>query len=106
MSGVSGGSPPSCGEGDAALPRRREDLAWRVIDGCVVIVDPRSSELHDLSEVATFYWERLDGTRSLEELLSEVVERFDVDREPARRDLEAFLADLTERGLLERGAEG
>lgn len=87
-------------------PARRTDLAWRQIDGCVVIVDPRDSKLHDLSEVASFYWELMDGSRSVDDLVGAAVEEFDVDAPTARTDLEAHLAELSALGLLESPGEG
>lgn len=82
-------------------PRRRDDLAWRDIDGRVVIVDSSDSQLHDLSEVATFYWLLMDGTRSHDDLLAEATDEFDVDDATARADLEELLAVLAGKQLLE-----
>lgn len=83
-----------------ARPRHREDLAWREIDGAVVIVDGASSTLHDLSETASFYWSLMDGTRTLEQLASRAADEFDVEEVTAAKDLRAFVAELDEKGLL------
>ncbi len=57
--------------------------------------------LFTLNEVGTFLWSRLDGTRSPDDLVREVLVRFDVDEARARVDLGAFLAQLREAGCLE-----
>lgn len=90
-------STPSMSSG----PRRREDLAWRDIDGRVVIVDASDSRLHDLSEVATFYWLLMDGAHSVDDLVSAVCEEFDIDPATARSDLEELLGVLDAKRLLE-----
>lgn len=82
-------------------PKRRDDLAWRDIDGRVVIVDSSDSQLHDLSDVATFYWLLMDGTRSVDDLLAAAMEDFDVDGATARADLEELLGVLASKRLLE-----
>jgi hypothetical protein len=82
-------------------PRRRDDLAWRDIDGRVVIVDASDSQLHDLSDVATFYWLLMDGTHSLDDLLAAAMVEFDVDAATARPDLEELVGVLATKRLLE-----
>ena len=82
-------------------PKRRDDLAWRDIDGRVVVVDSSDSQLHDLSEVATFYWLLMDGTRSHDDLLAAATDEFDVDDATARADLEELLGVLAGKQLLE-----
>lgn len=71
----------------------------------MVVVDPRTSTLHDLSEVASFYWTSIDGSRSLDDLAAAAAEEFDVDVRTARLDLERYVDELTSKGLLEPGAE-
>jgi len=46
-------------------------------------------------------WELLAEDRSVEYLVAQVVEEFDVDLERARADVQAFLDDLGRLGLLE-----
>jgi hypothetical protein len=66
-----------------------------------VIVDSSDSQLHDLSEVATFYWLLMDGTRSPDDLLAAAIEEFDVDDATARADLEELVGVLAGKQLLE-----
>lgn len=84
----------------SSCPKRRPDLAWRAIDGLVVIVDPQTSMLHDLSEVASFYWVRFDGQRDLEQLVAEAVGEFDVDADSAMADLKDLIETLLGERLL------
>lgn len=82
-------------------PRQRAELAARVIGGEAVVVDAGSSRVHELNPVATFVWERCDGTRSGWAIVDAVVEAFEVEREVAARDVAGLLRTLHERGLLD-----
>lgn len=54
-----------------------------------------------LNATARRIWDLLAEDRSVEYLVTEIVERFDVDPERARADVQLFLHDLGRLGLLE-----
>lgn len=83
-------------------PKRRDGLAWREIDGLVVIVDPATSTMHDLSDVATFYWLRMDGVSTVAELAEVATVEYEVEEDEASADLLALVTELDEKGLLEK----
>ncbi len=60
----------------------------------------REVGLFTMNEVAAFVWERLDGRHTLEDLVHEVVEEFDVAADTARRDIETLLAKLFKIGSI------
>lgn len=68
---------------------------------------PLGAKVMDMNSLITLnatgrrVWELLAEDHSLEYLVAEVVEQFDVDRERARADVQAFLDDLGRLGLLE-----
>jgi hypothetical protein len=74
--------------------------AWRVYDDEAVIVSPDDSTLHTLNPVATRIWERADGRTPLGAIVAALCGEFDVAPEVAARDAAAFVAVLSERGLL------
>ena len=74
--------------------------AWRVYDGEAVIVSPEDSTLHTLNEVGTVVWEAADGRTPLGAIVARICARYDVDTPAAERDLEAFVEQLRERGLI------
>jgi hypothetical protein len=55
-----------------------------------------------VNEVGATVWQSLDGARPLTAVLDAVVERFEVTREEAERDLREFLVQLEGAGLVER----
>ena len=53
-----------------------------------------------LNEVASFVWDRLDGQHSLQEIQQALLDSFDVSPDEAEADIQEFLAQLSESGLL------
>jgi hypothetical protein len=80
--------------------RRSDATVFRVIDGVALVADAAEGKLRTLNRVATFIWERADGSRTLAELARAVCQEFDVDYARAARDVEAFAAELIDRGML------
>ena len=80
--------------------RKNPILAWREIDGEIVIVSPNDSVLHELNETGSFVWKQLDGRRGAAEIASELAAEYDVEPEEALRDIEALLGELASRQLL------
>ena len=84
-----------------AFPRRRDDLAWRDIDGELFIVQSPQSLLHRSNEVGAFIWKLCDGRHTRTEVLAALQRTFAAPPEEMARDLDAFLAQLQDAGLLE-----
>jgi hypothetical protein len=89
--------------------RRVEDVVQREVAGEVFLVPIRGrladlQELFVLSETGRSLWERLDGSCTLDDLVTGLVSEFDVGEQEAVRDTEAFLEQLKEAGLVEETA--
>ncbi|HTV60227.1 MAG TPA: PqqD family protein [Verrucomicrobiae bacterium] len=80
--------------------RRNPKLAWREIDGEIVIISPEDSRVHELNETAGLFWREADGKRSLEEIARLLADAYDVPLETIRADVEELVADLAEKNLL------
>lgn len=84
--------------------RRAKDVVLRRIAGETLLV-PICNRLADLACVyvlhgsGEFLWERMDGTRSREDLVRELVDQYEVPESEAGADVDAFLAELAEAGL-------
>ena len=55
----------------------------------------------NLNETGAFLWEKLEHGASEEELLSEMLEAYDVDEQTAKAGVQNFIRELKEAGLLE-----
>jgi phosphatidylserine decarboxylase len=88
-----------------ACPVRNPQLAWREIDGEIVIISPEDSQVHELNETAALVWKRSDGEQSMEEIAAGIAAEYDVSCESARKDVAELIAHLEEKQLL-TGAVG
>lgn len=90
---------------------RDEDVVSRKIAGELFLVPIRGKladmeSIFTLTEVAEFIWDRLDGQKSLSELLADVVGLFDVDEEKAGSDIQEFMTELLKAGLIHETGSG
>jgi len=99
---VSDTSPKSDSPGGALAPA--EGVVLRHVAGEHMLVPTVTREvdldsLFLLNATGVFVWERLDGKRTAVDLAGEVEQAFQAPPDAARRDVEAFLEQLAERGL-------
>lgn len=85
--------------------RRVEEVVEREVAGEMFLVPIRGrladlQELFVLNEVGKWLWARLDGTRTVAELVAGVAADFEVDESRASEDTAVFLEDLLEAGLV------
>ena len=86
-------------------PLKNPATPARIIEGEAVIVSPFDSKLHTLNEVGTFIWERADGSTELDQIVDELCQTFDIDRERARQDAERFVESCLEKQVMLRADE-
>jgi hypothetical protein len=79
---------------------RETGLSSRKVGGEMVILDLDRSRYLTVSGSGVFLLELLQQERDREELIQALVDSFEVDEHTARCDVDAFIADLSEAGLL------
>lgn len=83
----------------------KKELVKRDIAGDTILV-PVGKTVYDsnglfiLNKLGSFLWDRLEAAENEEELLHAVLERYEVTEETARKDLNKFLTDLKNLGIL------
>ena len=83
------------------LPRRHPDAVFKTVDGEALIVIPGGEAQHMvLNETGALIWEMLDGSHDLDAICARITEKYEVEAEQARRDLEDVLAALRDHGAL------
>jgi hypothetical protein len=94
--------------GERVYRKVQEIVSRRIADEMFIV--PIRGRLADMKqifvvpEVADFIWNHLDGKKNLKEILDEINETYDVERQRAEDDLKEFIDELLEAGLIE-GAE-
>lgn len=79
---------------------RNPNAAYRLYDGQATVVLPERAEVSVINPIGSLVWERLDGSRTLGEILKMVLDEYDVTPERARADLFEFVAALHEHGMV------
>jgi hypothetical protein len=82
---------------------RAKGLPFRHLDGQTVIVDPQRREVHVLNGTASTIWDLLgDDTRTVWDLVAALGHEasFDVSLQTIAADLDGFLSDLAQKGLV------
>ena len=82
------------------LRLRAGDLHWREIDGEVIALEARGSTYVAANGAGTLLWRALAEGTTPEALADELVRVYGIDRARAAEDIEHFLAQLTDQGLL------
>ena len=75
-------------------------LAWREIDGAVVIISPEDSVVHELNSTASFIWKQLGSRQRAEEIARQLADQFDVTLETALADTRELMENLAGQRLL------
>jgi hypothetical protein len=80
---------------------RHTGLHWREIGDETVVVDVPASLYLSANASGTLLWNELAEGATKARLADRLVHAFGIDRGRAERDVDVFLAALSERGLVE-----
>lgn len=83
-----------------------ERAAGDVIDGEAIIIDLATGVYYSMQGIGGEIWSMIDGQRSADAMLQEIVAAYDVDVDRAREDLHAVLRDLFHEGLIQIASNG
>jgi hypothetical protein len=81
--------------------RLREDIAWREIDGEIMLLDLEGHAYYTTSRSGALLWPSVVAGTTVRELSELLVDRFSLDRDVAEQDVRAFLETLSGEGLLD-----
>lgn len=77
------------------------DLAWRVIDGEVVILRIKTTTYYSLDSVGSFIWRAMESAPlSKPQIVERVTSEYDVPPETALADIDELFSDLVREELL------
>ena len=82
-----------------SVPRKAE-VVWQELEGEVVLLNPKTGEYFGLNEVAGSFWEKVDGKKSLGNIIKELLEEYDVKREELEKDLQDLIEKMRPFSLI------
>jgi hypothetical protein len=90
------------GDSRDAFPRRVPHVQERLVDGELILYDPKLQKVHALNATAAFVWQACDGEHAATEIAAALVERYPKSREEIERDVPEIVERFLDEGLLER----
>lgn len=85
---------------EGTVLRRVSSLPFQKMNDEVLVVDPRTREVHLLNPTATRIWDLLEEPCTPAQVLAILSDEFDAPVEALRADLETLLRELGIKGLL------
>ena len=82
-------------------PIRQTDTTIQEVGSELLVLNQQQESLNQLNSTAAWVFARCDGSRTLDELLAELMQTYDVTHELARQDLLSVLRELADLGLIE-----
>lgn len=82
------------------IPVKAPTTASRLITGEAVILSLDTKVLRGLNAVGSRVWDLIDGQRTVDEIVDTIVAEFEVSRPAAAADLDAFMRQLIDKGLV------
>lgn len=79
---------------------RNENYIWRIIDGETIIMSPYGDKLYALNDVGTFIWELLDGSKTIDDIVSNILKDYDIEKNIVYNDVIRFIEKLLENNIL------
>jgi hypothetical protein len=79
---------------------RNQDLIAAEMDGDVVMLSIENGQYYGLTGIAPRIWEFLETPHSVDQLLGDLLQHYDVAEDVLRADLDGFLTDMQQNGLL------
>lgn len=82
------------------VPKKNPDIIFKNVREEMVLLNPVSGKYYGLNKVGCAFWGKIDGKRSLSELVSLMLEDFNVEKERLTKDIEDLMKTLTENKLV------
>ena len=82
------------------IPIHHPRTASRVFSGEAVIITPAENSVRMFNPVGSRIWELMDGSRTVGQIVAQLIDEFDVEPERAERTTLDFFAMLEEKELV------
>ncbi len=82
------------------IPKRNPDIIWNNVRGETVLLNSASGRYYGLNKVGCAFWEKIDGKRSLTEIVELMHQQFNVEKEILVKDIDDLTKTLAENNLV------
>jgi len=77
-----------------------DSVLWQEVGDEIVLLDVDGGEYHGLNDAGSSIWRALEGHADVTSAYEQLCERYEVDPEVLRTDLDKFIKQLVGMGLL------
>lgn len=82
------------------IPVRNEEFIWRNLEGDVVLLNPNDGKYFSMNSVGCSFYEKIDGTKTVDDITGLLLEEFEIDRETLKRDLDELVNSLVQKNIV------
>lgn len=84
-----------------AFPLRKDNLIFREESFGGLVFNPETGEIFELQKTGALIYSLCDGKHTVDDICNVILERFEVKREDAHKDLMEFLRQLKDLRLID-----
>lgn len=82
------------------VPVKNPDMVWRDLEGEGVLLNPVDGKYFGLNAVGLSMWNKIDARRTLEEIVSLLLEEYEVERPVLEKDIVELAGRMAAGGLI------
>jgi hypothetical protein len=86
--------------GGSSVLKVHEEIAFREVDGHLVVVHLQTGFYYSLNETATLIFRAIRQNKDIPDILKELCEKYDLPEDTARRDLDECIESLVDEQVL------
>lgn len=79
---------------------KNDEIDEQRIDDKIILFDTKSFRFYELNPTMTEIWDMLDKNPTMEDVVNDIVSKYDVDEETAKKDVEKSLNDMLDKNLI------
>ena len=79
---------------------KNEEFIWRNLEGELVLLNPVSGQYFGLNSVGCSFYEKIDGQKTVEEIITSLLDKFEVERHILEQDLGELIDVMVEKKTL------
>jgi hypothetical protein len=88
------------------VPTKKSGIVSRILENEspqkteAILVIPDKGEVKVVNEVGACIWELIDGVHSVRDIISIICSQYDIEEDKAINDINNFLGELEDRGII------
>lgn len=79
---------------------RADNLSWQGFEDGLIVLNPVDQQVHELNASAAFIWQKINELGDIDRTAKALAEEFAVEVQQAEADVEVFVRNALQGGLL------